>query len=203
MNQRDASGRLPLWICAGWGVGTVSVLIVLTASNTILLAFLTNYVGIAPALASGIIAASKIYDAFADPTMGVISDRTETRIGRRRPYVLAGGFLLALSMVALFSDPPFEEQGLRVAYVTFVLFFWATAYTVFNVPYLSMPAEMTSGYHDRSRLMSFRVYGVGLAQLIAATWGPTCIRRQPLRQRAKPPIWASPRSPFRSTSNGT
>ena len=177
MNKQDPLGRLPLWICAGWGMGTVSVLIVLTASNTILLAFLTNYVGIAPALASALIAASKVYDAFADPTMGVISDRTETRIGRRRPYVLVGGFLLAVSIIALFSDPPFEREGLRIAYVTFVLFFWATAYTVFNVPYLSMPAEMTSGYHDRTRLMTFRVYGVGLAQLLAATWGPTLIVR--------------------------
>jgi GPH family glycoside/pentoside/hexuronide:cation symporter len=173
----DLTARLSTRVCIGWGLGTVSVVTVLTAGNTILLAYLTDVIGIAPAIASAIIAASKIYDAVADPVMGVISDRTHTRIGRRRPYLLLGGVLLALSMLALFTDPGIASMPLRTAYFAAILFFWATAYTVFNVPYLSMPAEMTARYQERAYLMSFRVYGVGAAQVIAATFGTGLVAR--------------------------
>ena len=164
--------RLPRSVCMGWGLGTLGPVTVLTASNVLLLRYLTDHVGIAAALASSLIAFSKILDAFLDPAMGWVSDRTKTRMGRRRPYLLFGGALLAIAVVGLFSVPDIADYGLRATYVGGALVFYAFAYTVFNIPYLSMPAEMTEDYHERSYLMSFRVYAVGLSTIAASVLGP-------------------------------
>jgi GPH family glycoside/pentoside/hexuronide:cation symporter len=169
--------RLSLTICSGWGLGTLGPVTVLTACNVLLLRYFTDHVGISAALASSMIALSKILDAFMDPAMGWASDRTRTRIGKRRPYLLLGGMLLAIAVIALFSIPKIADYNARALYVVGVLIFYAVAYTVFNIPYLSMPAEMTTDYHERSYLMSFRVYAVGLSTIVASVMGPIMLAK--------------------------
>ena len=166
------TARLPRAVCMGWGLGTLGPVTVLTATNVLLLRYLTDHVGIAAAVASSLIAFSKILDAFLDPAMGWVSDRTNTKIGRRRPFLLLGGVLLAVAVVVVFSIPDIADYELRATYVGAVLIFYAIAYTVFNIPYLSMPAEMTTDYHERSYLMSFRVYAVALSTIAASVLGP-------------------------------
>lgn len=163
---------LPTKVCVGWGMGTLGPVTVLTATNVVLLRYMTDFVGIAAGVGATLIALSKIFDAFIDPMMGVLSDRTRSRWGRRRPWLLLGGIMLAVAVVALFAVPDFATVQARTAYVGAILFFYALAYTVFNIPYLAMPAEMTESYHDRSRLMSWRVYAVGGAQIVASVLGP-------------------------------
>jgi GPH family glycoside/pentoside/hexuronide:cation symporter len=166
---------LSRWMMAGWGLGTLTPVVVFTATNALLLRFMTDDVGVGAGLAAGMIAASKAYDAFADPTMGVISDRTRSRWGRRRPYIFAGALMLALSMVALFAPPNFATQPVRTAYMAVMLMVYATAYTLFNIPYMAMPAEMTTDYNARSSLMSYRVVAVGISILLASSLGPMVI----------------------------
>jgi GPH family glycoside/pentoside/hexuronide:cation symporter len=80
--------------------------------------------------------------------------------------------LLAVSLLAIFAPPSFAGETARTVYMALSLIFYATAYTIFNVPYMAMPGEMTRNYHERSELMRWRVYGVGLAILIASAVGP-------------------------------
>lgn len=155
----------------GWGLGTLGPVIVLSSCNALLLRFMTDVVGIGAGMAAMLIGLSKLYDAFADPTMGWISDNTRSKAGRRRPYLMGGGVLLALSLVLLFWVPPFESDAMRTLFMGGVLIFYATAYTIFNIPYMAMPAEMASHYHQRTELMSYRVYAVGLAQLFSMFLG--------------------------------
>jgi GPH family glycoside/pentoside/hexuronide:cation symporter len=84
---------------------------------------------------------------------------------------VAGGALLAISVFALFWVPPLGSETARTLYVGAALLFYASAYTVFNIPYMAMPAEMTTAYHQRTELMSWRVIAVGLAQIIAMFLG--------------------------------
>jgi GPH family glycoside/pentoside/hexuronide:cation symporter len=155
-----------------WGVGTLGPVTVLTATNALLLRYLTDIYGLAAGLAASLIAISKFYDVFADVAMGVVSDRTRSRWGRRRPYLILGSLCLGVSIVAIFGAPAFAHDRARILYMGAILIFYATAYSLFNVPYMAMPGEMTRTYHERSDLMSWRVYAVGLAIMLASFGGP-------------------------------
>lgn len=167
--------RLSLTLCIGWGLGTLALGILFNGTAMLLMRYLTDYVGLGAALAGLLISASKIYDAVTDPIMGSISDRTRSRLGRRRPWLLLGTVLCGAALVAMFNVPTVLTGPLLAAYVTLLLVFFATAYTVFGVPYMAMPAEMTSDYHERARLMSFRVAFSGASQVVAGYGAPMLI----------------------------
>jgi GPH family glycoside/pentoside/hexuronide:cation symporter len=150
---------------------------VLTATNALLLRYLTDVYGLAAGLAASLIAISKLYDVFGDVGMGIISDRTTSRWGRRRPYLIIGAVLLAVSIIAIFHAPGFSDERSRTWYMGAILIFYATAYSVFNIPYMAMPGEMTRTYHERTELMSWRVYAVGLSILLATAGGPWLLDR--------------------------
>lgn len=172
-NDRQDKDRIPLPIALGWGLGTLNIAILFNAKNVLLLKFLTDYMGIAAIVAGSLMAIAKIFDAVTDPLMGLLSDRTNTSIGRRRPYLLIGSFMCGASMLILFAPPSWAVGS--EGYVLFGLLWYSAAYTVFNVPYLAMPAEMTSRYHERSYLMSFRVAGISFGQLLAIGAGPVIV----------------------------
>ena len=83
--------KLPLVVAIGWGIGTFVPSIMFNITNVFLMRFMTDVLGIAAVTAGAIFAISKIYDAVTDPVMGTISDRTRTRWGRHRPYLIFGG----------------------------------------------------------------------------------------------------------------
>ena len=167
--------RLPTRLCVGWGMGTLGMALMFNATSLLLLRYLVDHLGMAAALAGTIIGLAKFYDAVTDPLMGIISDRTRSRWGRRRPYLLLGGIVSAVSFVLLFNLNWFQGTSLLVGAAVFALLLNATGYTIFNVPYMAMPPEMTPHYHERTRLMSYRVAAVGIGQLIASFVGPLII----------------------------
>ncbi len=158
----------------GWSLGTLAMSTLLNTQTALLMAYLISVIGIAPAIAGSLLFISKIYDGVTDPVMGIISDKTRSRWGRRRPYLLIGGLLCAISVVAMFSIPPLSGLALQ-AWVLFVLIFAATAYTMFNVPYLSMPAEMVSEPYERSKLMSYRVAWISLGTFAGIALAPRLV----------------------------
>ena len=171
----DSPQTLSTGLCLGWGLGSLSMSAMFNAMSLLLLAFMVEHVGIAAATAGLLILVSKIYDAVTDPLMGVLTDRTKSRWGRRRPYLLLGGFLAGGSFIMVFTVPAFDSQAALLIYVVVALLLNATAYTVFNVPYLAMPAEMTESYHERTRLMSYRVGAVAFGQVLSSVLGPVII----------------------------
>lgn len=163
-------GRIePVYL--GWSVGTVGVSLLLNTQNVMVMFFLVTVLKIEPALAGLLVTGSKLYDTFTDPVMGTITDRTKSRWGRRRPYLFLGGIGCALSFIMLFAVPELSDTA-TLAYVLAALLLIATFYTVFNVPYLAMPAEMTDGYHERSVMMSYRVFFIAGATYIATSGTP-------------------------------
>ncbi|MBT4741549.1 MAG: MFS transporter, partial [Rhodospirillaceae bacterium] len=147
------SQGLPLSVRLGWGLGGVGTTIFLF-SKSLVLRYMIDYLGVAAVTAALLFAVSKFYDAFTDPVMGVISDRTRSRWGRRRPYLLAGSVLCAVTFVLLFSVPVFESQNAVILYMGALLILFATAYTLFNVAHLAMPVEMTANHQERSQMFS-------------------------------------------------
>ena len=107
---QDENDQLSIWRKIGYGVGDIFGGGSVTIISFYYLIFLTDVVRINPALAGTVILISKIYDAITDPFEGVLSDRTRTRLGRRRPYLLAGIPLVFISFAALFYPINFDEE---------------------------------------------------------------------------------------------
>jgi len=168
--------RLRISTCLGFGVGTVGVSIMLNTVTAYFPAFMTTVLGQSPALAAGLLMGSKLYDAVADVVIGRLSDRTRTRWGRRRPYLLAGAAVSAASFLMLFV-PPAMNSGWLALYMAAGLILYSTGYSLFNVPYMTMPSEMTSGFHERTRLLSFRMIFLSAGQLLAAAGTAKLIER--------------------------
>jgi GPH family glycoside/pentoside/hexuronide:cation symporter len=125
-----------------------------------LLFFYTEAVGIPAATAGLIYMVASIVDALSDPVMGAIADRTRTRRGRYRPYILFGCVPLGLSFVLLYWRPPFEGTGL-VLWMLATHIVFRTAYTVVTIPYTSLNARLTDNSDERSTIAGYRmIFGV-------------------------------------------
>ncbi|ATW03378.1 MFS transporter [Sphingorhabdus sp. YGSMI21] len=158
--------KLPMSICLGFGVGTVGVSIMLNGVTTYFPAFMTTVLGKDAEIAGYLLMASKLYDAIADFVIGSMSDKTRSKWGRRRPYLLAGALISALSFLAIFSPPAMDDDYISL-YMFLALILYSTGYSLFNVPYMAMPSEMTGSKYQRSRLLSFRTLFVSLGQVLA------------------------------------
>ncbi len=174
MNQKKRT--IPFSLALGWGTGTLGISIMFNTTNILLLRFMTDFLGIAAATGGFILLVSKIYDAVTDPVMGIISDKTRSRWGRRRPYIFIGGILCAVAFYGLFHAPSFDETRSAVVIMLFLLILYSTGYTIFNVPYMAMPAEMTKDYHERSFLVQFRVYAIAIGTLIGGFVAPFLVQ---------------------------
>lgn len=117
---------------------------------------------------------TRIWDAVSDPMMGIISDRTNTRWGKYRPYLLWIAVPFAISGVLLFTKPNFGETGNTVwAFVTYILMM--TVYTAINVPYGSMLGVMTEDSDEKTVFSSFRMFfAYGGSFIVLAFWEPLC-----------------------------
>lgn len=163
--------RIPKKLKLGWSVGAAGVSVLMNGVSAVILFYLVAIVKLDPALAGGLVFGFKILDVITDPIMGIISDRTRSRMGRRRPYLLLGSFVASTSMIVLFSTPAFETEAATIAYVCFGLFLYTIGYTIFNVPYITMPAEMTDGYHERSSIHAYRVAFVSVGATLGTVVG--------------------------------
>lgn len=150
------SGKLSLGVKMGFGVGDLGGNLFFTAMGFWSLFYLTDVVGVPAAAAGFAILIGKIWDAVTDPLMGFVSDRTRTRFGRRRPYLLFGSIPLFLAMWWFFTAPRFSTQSSGILWVALVLCLLNTAYTIVNIPYGSLTPELTKDYTERNSLNGFR-----------------------------------------------
>lgn len=158
--------RLPLRTCLGFGIGTVGVSIMLNTVTAYYPAFMSTVLGQSPELAGYLLMGSKLVDAIIDLLIGRMSDHTRSRWGRRKPFLMIGAIVSAASFLMLFA-PPAMSQGALIAYMIAGLILYSAGYSLFNVPYMALPAELTEGYHERTRLISFRTIFVSIGQLLA------------------------------------
>ena len=118
--------------------------------------FSTDVLLIAPIVMSTIFGISRLWDAVSDPLVGYLSDRTQHRLGRRRIWLAAGVIPIGLVFVMVFS-PPAELTGWGLTlWMGIGIIGFYSAMTVFIVPHMSLGAELTSSYHERSRLYGLR-----------------------------------------------
>jgi len=167
-------GRLPISAYFGYGAGQVGGQILRDTPALILPLYMTTVLGLEPALAGLVILIAKFWVVLADPIAGVISDKTDTRWGRRRPFILAGGLIASLSFLFLFFVPELQDRAL-FAYMTIVYLILNTGYSMFSVPYLTMASEMSDDPNERTTILSFRNAALAIGLLIGGALAPQII----------------------------
>lgn len=157
---------------AGYGSGSVATGAFGTVPGLMLLPFLTDSLGIAALWAGVIVFLPKAWDVVLNPIAGRISDRTVDPRGPRRPWLLRAGIALAASFALIFAGPDLGSRVLDAAWVLVFFLACATAYAFFQVPYVAMPAELTSSYDERTRLMTWRVAILAFTIMLAGATAP-------------------------------
>ena len=136
--------------------------------------FYTDVVGINIAALGVILFSVRIFDAVTDPVIGYMSDQTQTRYGRRRPYIAIGSLFIAISMYFLFNPPEASKTFETIWFATFIyalFLFW----TIVAVPYESLGPEITFDYHERTSLFAWRD-GMLIAGTLAAASSPALVQ---------------------------
>ncbi len=163
-------------VLVGYAMGSIGTGIFNTVPSILLLFYMTDILGLRPIMAAAAVVVPKVLAVFTDPLMGALSDRTRSPWGRRSPWLLAGAILLSLSFVFLFRAPAFPDPMARFAWVLCIYAISATSYSVFAVPYVAMPAEMSDDPNERTRIMSWRMCFVVAGVLIGAAGAPAVVQ---------------------------
>ena len=147
--------------------------------NTFFLVFLTKALGIPAALAGAIPMVGKVWDAVTDPMMGNITDRTVSRFGAKRLYILVGGVVSAISFVMLWTTIPSGNTTMLFIYYIVMYCLFSTGFTIIMVPYNGLLPDMIDSYTVRAKFSSIRMIWSTIGA-IAAGMIPTLLIKDTL-----------------------
>ena len=158
----------------GYGFGDMASSMFWKVFSAYLPIFYTNVFGLDLSIAALLFLVTKIWDAVSDPMMGIIADRTNTKWGKYRPYLLWIAIPFAIAGVLLFTTPNLGETGKNIwAFATYILMM--TIYTAINVPYGSMLGVMTEDTDEKTVFSSYRMFFAYTGSFIVlALWEPLC-----------------------------
>jgi GPH family glycoside/pentoside/hexuronide:cation symporter len=152
-----------------YGFGDTGFSLTTTIIGAYFAIFLTDVVGIAAGTAAIAIFLGRTWDYINDPIIGHISDRTRTRWGRRRPFLLFGALPFALAYILMWYRPPFDSQVWLAAYYALAYVLFDSAATFVYMPFYALTPELTSSYDERTSLTTYRMFFSILGSLVAFT----------------------------------
>ncbi|MGB7485433.1 MAG: MFS transporter, partial [Phormidesmis sp.] len=156
-NVNYPSPKLSLPVKLAYGAGDFGAGLTSQFLAFFLLIFLTDAVGMRPAVAGSVLAVGKIWDAVNDPLVGMLSDRTHSRWGRRYPWIFLTAIPFGLSYCFIWIVPSFSQEWMAFWYYVAVTSLFQVFFTTTNLPYSTLTAEMTQDYDERTSLTSFRL----------------------------------------------
>lgn len=169
-----AGGRLSAAERFGFAVGDFGLNLYWQGIGLFLVFFQTDVLGIPAWWAGAIFFLASLWDGLANPVMGLLADRTRTRWGRFRPYILFGAVPLAACFVLVFSAPGLG-QGALVAYALVAHLLLRTAYTVVAIPYAALSASITRDAAERTALTGLRMQFAFLGGIAVASLFPALV----------------------------
>jgi GPH family glycoside/pentoside/hexuronide:cation symporter len=156
---------LVLYAAPGLGFGFMTLLV-----STYFMKYATDVLAIPAATMGAILLLSRAWDAVADPVAGYLSDRTRTRFGRRRPWLVAGALPLALGFAMAWSPPAWLSREALVWWTGGAVLLLFTSLTLCRMPHEALAAELSRDYHERNRVFGVKraVFGVGTLGVFGA-----------------------------------
>ena len=161
-NARLSWNVITAYGAPGIGAGYMYLLI-----NLYIMKFSTDVLLIAPAVMGTIFAVSRVWDAVSDPLVGYLSDRTQHSLGRRRSWLLISIIPVSIAFIMVFSPLQSLQGAGLIAWMAVGVIGFYSAMTIFIVPHMSLGAELTSNYHERSRLYGLRHVAFTLGSILA------------------------------------
>ena len=155
--EKPKERKLELINKLAYGAGDLSGAIFAGVYGFFMLAFLLDVAGLSPGYAGLIFAIAQIWDALTDPLVGTLSDRTRTRWGKKRPWLLFGAVPFGIAFFLHWLVPPLAGVPLFLYYLVVALFL-RTAFTSVNVPYAALTPELSRDYDERTQLNTFRFF---------------------------------------------
>lgn len=152
-----------------YGAGDIGFALTDTIIGLLFGNFLIKVIELSPSQAALAIFAGKTWDWINDPLIGTLSDRTRSRWGRRRVFLLFGFIPFALAFLSLWWKPPFTQDWMLVAYYAFAFMLYDAGATLVYMPYYALTPELTEDYDERTSLTSYRMAFSIIGSLIAFT----------------------------------
>lgn len=173
-----SEGKLDFGVKLGWAIGELAIAAFVVLQMAFMLFYATEVLSIPPAIAGVALLLPRLIDAFADPLMGALSDRTKSSLGRRRLYLLIGAPLLGVTFGAVFFVPPEAGMVLKVSLLVASFMASNAAVTIYEVPYSAMAAEMTRSYKERTSLTGYKMFAARLGGVVCAFGAPVIFGSQ-------------------------
>lgn len=170
--QVAATDRLPASVVARYAIGSIGTGGFATLPGLVLVFYLTDSLGVAAWAAGIVVAAAKIWDVLIDPVIGSVSDRSLARTGSRRRIMAVGGIALPVFFLLTFAVPAGVGPVVGALWVIVAFMLTSTAFSLFQVPYIALPAELADRYDQRTRLLATRVAVLSFAILLFGAGGP-------------------------------
>lgn len=155
-----------------YAIGSIGTGGFATLPGLVLVYYLTDTLGVAALVAGLVVTAAKVWDVVVDPWIGERSDRSLVRTGTRRTWMVVGAVALPLGFLATFAVPAGLAPAASAVWVFVAFLATATAFSLFQVPYIALPAELTPDYDARTRLLTWRVVVLTIAILLFGAGGP-------------------------------
>ena len=151
---------------AGWGLADMGIVVFVIVKQLLVLAFLTNYLGVPIVTAGMLTTLVLIFDIISDPLIGYLSDKTHSRFGRRAPWIALGALVLAGGMIGIFGVPLGMGPTGNFAWVAAFFVIATIGFTMVVIPYGAMAGEMTQDPHERSKMTGVRLAFASIGILI-------------------------------------
>ncbi len=170
MTARERS--LPRGVVTRYAIGSIGTGGFGTLPGLVLVFYLTDTLGVSALLAGVVVTAAKVWDVLVDPWIGERSDHALTATGTRRTWMRVGALALPVAFVITFAVPSGLAPAASAIWVFVAFLATATAFSLFQVPYIALPAELTGDYDARTRLLTWRVVVLSIAILLFGAGGP-------------------------------
>ncbi len=151
---------------AGWGLADMGIVVFVVVKQLLIFAFLTNYLGVPVGTAGLVTTGILVFDIITDPVLGWLSDRTNSRWGRRAPWMVIGALVLAGGTVGLFSVPTGMDPSAAAVWVGAFFVVATIGFTMVAIPYGATAGEMTQDPKERSAMTAWRMGFASLGILI-------------------------------------
>lgn len=174
MTSTNQSDKLSRKTKIFYGVGDIGNAVVNSAIQFFLMKFYTDGALILPALAGNALLIGKLWDAINDPLFGWLTDRTKSRFGKRRVFMIFGAIPLGISIALLWFVPTLDRLA-AFAWIAFTFILFDTLWTITNVPYYALTSELTDDYDERSSLTTYRMVMAVPAYLVGAALTPAIV----------------------------